>query len=184
MHSNMSSLSTSCRGCGRASCCEGHELCFTCLVATAKQSMSELPIQSEARPVRACLSCNCALPKSSGDICAACTNRINAKLEAKAQKRLAKKEPDLKKKKAKNSKKSKPPIGGKISAAAARRRYTTQSHRFHVCVLCSEKVPYGEMLRHKIVTHGESGEPPKMPHSSRVWVSFVSGGLPGLPRRR
>lgn len=55
------------------------------------------------------------------------------------------------------------------------------------CVLCGKEVARGTLLAHKQESHGE------VPHTVQranyretksVWISFVSGGLPGLGKRR
>lgn len=55
-----------------------------------------------------------------------------------------------------------------------------------VCILCGRSVAKGELLKHKAMAHGEMQVTPSPAQktSANGWVNVVSGGLPGLGKRR
>jgi hypothetical protein len=55
-----------------------------------------------------------------------------------------------------------------------------------ICIRCGERIPYGDMLKHKEKIHGERmyvPSPIKRSKSSSFWVHIVQGGLPSLGKR-
>jgi hypothetical protein len=54
------------------------------------------------------------------------------------------------------------------------------------CALCGLKIPYGGLLKHKELAHGEKVVPrsAQTDRQKNLWVKFVPGGLPSLGKRK
>lgn len=158
-----------CTNCGYLLEVADQSLCFSCLIADAKGKM--------------CIALAPRQPLSS----------ISTEKEATDKsKHLTKTDKDSKEKKARNLKKNARSkntnskvhlasvdgqLGGKISAKRA---------TLLKCQFCKKSIREGKMLAHVRTAH--EGKLPK-PATSRsspkaLWVTFVSGGLPGLGKRQ
>lgn len=55
-----------------------------------------------------------------------------------------------------------------------------------ICVLCGLKIPFGGLLKHKELIHGEKVVPRQVQTNSKKsqWIKIVQGGLPSLGKRK
>lgn len=175
-------MNEKCVDCGRADACKNSNFCFACIAANVRREMRQSieEVDSQLRPRSTQNRVNPSVTRvraTERDLVSSVKKENAKKIEKKSsqKKRLIRQE---------ENKERRATVRGGV-AASMNRGYRSRNMVKLNCVLCGAPIANGDLLSHKWLVHGEtpSGGPSKY-RRPNTWVSIVSGGLPGLGKRR